>query len=395
MTRHEWQIGIVGTFDVENYGDLLFPLIAEAELRARLGAVTLHRFSYRAQSTPAWPYTVTSVAELPAMIDRLDGLLIGGGFLIRFDKFVAENYGPPSPDIHHPTGYWLTPALMALARGIPVAWNAPGMHCNDVPAWAEPLLRMALAESAYISVRDEPSKAVLSRYVDPGRIVVMHDTAFGISNLLPAEESEAMGRMRKLAGLRKPYIVVQPVRWADDGFPRFLERNARRFADYDLLGIPMGPVLGDHPRFFGKALSRFTRLPFWPDPLLLAEIISQASAVIGYSYHLAITAVAAGVPVFTSVDLAAGKFTALSRFETVRRLASLPEAGPDVFFSRLGKKAPEPAAAAARQQLDGHWDRIAAAIERGRTAPPVSFNRFWQTLPALLESAGRGGKRRA
>ena len=354
----------------------------------------LHPFSYHAKTTPAWPYAVTSVADLPAIIDQLDGLLIGGGFLIRFDKFVAENYGPPSHDIHHPTGYWLTPALMALARGIPVAWNAPGMHCNDVPAWAEPLLRMALAESAYISVRDEPSKAVLSRYVEPGRIAVMHDTAFGITKLLPAAESEGMQRMRKLARLWKPYIVVQPVRWADDGFPRFLERNAARFAEYHLLGLPMGPVLGDHPRFFGKALPRFTQLPFWPDPLLLAEIISHASAVIGYSYHLAITAVAAGVPVFTSVDLAAGKFTALARFDTVRRLASLPESGADVFFSRLGKTAPEPAAAAALEQLAGHWDRIAAAIEQGRTAAPLSFNRFWQTLPALLERAATGGKRR-
>ena len=27
MTTRAWQIGIVGTFDVENYGDLLFPLI--------------------------------------------------------------------------------------------------------------------------------------------------------------------------------------------------------------------------------------------------------------------------------------------------------------------------------------------------------------------------------
>ncbi|MEA2489203.1 MAG: lipopolysaccharide transport system ATP-binding protein, partial [Acidobacteriota bacterium] len=88
MTDREWQIGIVGTFDVENYGDLLFPLIAEAELRERLGSVTLHRFSYHAKTPPAWPYAVTSVADLPEVIDRLDALLIGGGFLIRFDKRV-------------------------------------------------------------------------------------------------------------------------------------------------------------------------------------------------------------------------------------------------------------------------------------------------------------------
>jgi hypothetical protein len=32
MAERKWEIGISGTFDVANYGDLLFPLIAEAEL---------------------------------------------------------------------------------------------------------------------------------------------------------------------------------------------------------------------------------------------------------------------------------------------------------------------------------------------------------------------------
>src|SRR6266849_639891 len=74
-----WQVGIVGTFDVENYGDLLFPLIAEAELRARLGSVNLRAFSYHAKTSPEWPFGVTSVADLPRVIDDLDALLIGGG----------------------------------------------------------------------------------------------------------------------------------------------------------------------------------------------------------------------------------------------------------------------------------------------------------------------------
>src|SRR6476661_1874407 len=136
MNEREWHIGVVGTFDLENYGDLLFPLIAEAELAARLGPVRLHPFSYHARTPPEWPYEVTSVAELAGGTVPLDGLLVGGGFLIRLDKTVAPGYGPPAPAIHHPTGYWLTPALIALQRGIPVAWNAPGMHCNEIPAWA-------------------------------------------------------------------------------------------------------------------------------------------------------------------------------------------------------------------------------------------------------------------
>ena len=383
MPDREWQIGITGTFDVENYGDLLFPLLAEEELRRRLGAVNLHRFSYWEKQPPEWPYAVTSVAELPRMIDRLDGLLIGGGFLIRFDERVADGYGPPSPEIHHPTGYWLTPALMALDRGIPVVWNAPGMHCNDIPPWAEPLLELALRESAYVSVRDEPSKAALTRFADG--IEVMHDSGFGISRLVPRGESAEMRRVRKMAGLTKPYIVVQPVRWRDDGFPQFLKANRKQFANYQLLGLPIGPVLGDSWDFFGEAKSDFARLPFWPDPLLLAEIISNAAGAIGYSYHLAITALAAGVPVFTSVDLSAGKFTALAKFDTLHPLSSI-HGSADAFFARLGRKTPSAAALATLPALDAHWDRIAGAIREGRRTTSPSFARFWQTLPSLLQS---------
>src|SRR3978361_604131 len=125
MKSHAWQVGIVGTLDVENYGDLLFPLLAEVELTRRLGEVQLQCFSYAAKAAGEWPFPVTSVTELPRRIAELDGLLVGGGFLVRFDKQVAPGYGPPTPAIHHPTGYWLSPALLALQHGVPVVWNTP------------------------------------------------------------------------------------------------------------------------------------------------------------------------------------------------------------------------------------------------------------------------------
>ena len=80
-------------------------------------------------------------------LGRLPGLLgwtSTGAYAMEpasFDKEVAPGYAPPRADIHHPTGYWLTPALIALQHDIPLVWNAPGMHCNDLPAWAAPLLR--------------------------------------------------------------------------------------------------------------------------------------------------------------------------------------------------------------------------------------------------------------
>src|SRR4051812_41564171 len=99
----EKQIGICGTFDLENFGDLLFPLLAEEALTRRLGPIRLRRFSYRRMTVPSWMYDVEPASALPEAIHELDAMLIGGGFLIRFDKDVAPAYQPDLPAIHHPT----------------------------------------------------------------------------------------------------------------------------------------------------------------------------------------------------------------------------------------------------------------------------------------------------
>jgi lipopolysaccharide transport system ATP-binding protein len=383
--EHRWQVAITGTFDVENYGDLLFPILAEAELRERLGAVELHRFSYNAKTSSAWPYAVTSVSHLPEVAGQLDGLLVGGGSLIRFDKIIADGYGPPTAAIHHPTGYWLTPALIALQHGIPLVWNSPGMHGDNIPAWADPLMELALAGSRYITVRDEMSQAVLARYVNRARVVVMPDTGFGISRLIDTEHpSEELRRLRETAGLSGAYVIIQ----ATGGLTpllRAIRNSPQRFRDMRFLVLPIGPVLGDREALIGD-LPGVVRLNAWPHPLLLAELISQAAAVVGHSYHLAVTALAFGVPAFCSADLSFWKYTALSDFETLYALHQDSEIDPQWFAERLGKRCPSPKAYAALDRLAQHWDRIAEAIREGTVAVQPALDRFWQSLPLLLET---------
>lgn len=392
MRERSWQIASFGTFDVENYGDLLFPLIAEAELAERLGSVKLHRFSYNAKEPPDWPYTVNSVTELPEVAGTLDGVLIGGGSIIRFDKEIAPGYGPSTPAIHHPTGYWLTPALIALQHGIPLIWNSPGMHGDNIPPWADPLMEQALGNSRYIAVRDKMSQAVLARFVDKARIAVLPDTAFGISRLIDERHpSIEFNRLREASGLTDPYIVVQAISGLDP-FLRLIKDHSQLFRDFRFLVLPIGPILGDHESVVGDDLPGLVRLPVWPPPLLLAELISQAAAVVGHSYHLAVTALAFGVPVFSSADLSFWKYTALSDFETIFSLPKEAEIDPHWFITRLGKNRPSPAARAALDQLAHHWDHIATILREGAAATQPALNRFWQSLPNLLEAADERGK---
>jgi lipopolysaccharide transport system ATP-binding protein len=388
MDTREWQVGLVGTLDVENYGDLLFPLIAQAELAERLGRVQLHCFSYAGKTAAEWPFPVTSVTELPRLAAGLDGLLVGGGFLVRFDKQVAPGYGPPTPAIHHPTGYWLSPALIALQHGIPLLWNTPGVQYEDLPAWGDPLMELALSQSSYLAVRDEPSRSALARFVRPDRIAVVPDTAFGIGRLLADPPAFEFNRLREASGLNGPYIIIQGVRGQDSCY-RFLKRHADRLRGYRFLALPLGPVNGDTTAFLDADLPGLVHLPTWPRPLVLAELIRQASAVIGPSFHMAITALTAGVPIFSQANLQLGKFPGLADFPGIYPLPAEDDPDPSGFLSRLGKAPVSPQVGAALDRLTEHWDRIAAAVKGGATGTPVAVGRFWQSLPGVLEEAAQ------
>jgi lipopolysaccharide transport system ATP-binding protein len=201
-------IGMCGTFDVENYGDLLFPLITAHELRQRLPTLDLQRFSYFPKRAPEWPFDVVSLTEFAATVEHLDGLLVGGGHIIRFDQDIAPGYLPPSSDLHHPLSLWLTPMLLALEQGLPVVWNAPAVY-GDIPAWAAPLLTAVLTGSKYIAVRDAASRRALTPFAHNAEINVVPDTVFGIANLRDDNVLRQCAALRQNIGLDKPYLVVQ------------------------------------------------------------------------------------------------------------------------------------------------------------------------------------------
>ncbi len=399
MSAREWQVGLAGTFDVENYGDLLFPLLAEAELSERLGPLRLHCFSYETKTADGWPFPVTSVTELPRIARDLDALIVGGGFLVRFDKDVAPGYGPPL-GIHHPTGYWLSPALIALQHDVPVLWNAPGVLYESLPAWADPLMELAFSQSAYIAVRDEPSREALSRFVGRDRISVVPDTAFGLGRRLASPPSREARRLLEAAGLTGPYVVLQGARNLGS-FQRFLKRYSSQIGELRFLALPIGPANRDDTAVLDHDLPGLVTLPSWPHPLLLAEILRQAEAVVGSSFHLAITALTAGVPVFSPVDLSSGKYPGLAGFETIRPLpgnasdasdtADTADTGdPAAFFSRLGRTAVLPQVEAAAARVGEHWDRMADILRARREASVdthLAVGRFWQSLPGVLEAA--------
>ena len=372
------RVGIVGTFDVANFGDLLFPLIAEHELTRRLGEVELTRYSYRELAADEWVYAVRPVQNLADDIGSLDLLIVGGGDLIRVDSDVAPGYVPTSTAIHHPTGYWLMPTVVARSAGVPVVWNAVGV-VQPMPDWARELVALGAEAAIEVTVRDEASLEAIRATGAAATPRLVPDTSFGIQGLL-GHNAGATAFLDEL-GVNGRYVVVQ----SSPGLAASRDEIASALAGLSesgvqILELPISPVLGDGPELLGldDLAYRPTR---WPAPLLLAELISGAEAVIAQSLHLSIVALTAGVPVFRRPAPSHSKYERLDRFEHVHTWSTRAELA-ELLASALGRQ-PDPGSQVEAQiaELSCHWDSVSAVASRPRTADS-SFTRRLSAIVA-------------
>ena len=261
----------------------------------------------------SWPYDVRPLSELVANVRELDLLVVGGGHLVRFDEDVAHGYWPAEAGLHHPTAYWLMPTIVAASQGVPVAWNGLGAS-PDTPGWAEEILRLAVQASTYVSVRDHESAAELWRLATGARIHVVPDSGFGIRRLLPEHESDAFRRFVDAAGVARPYVIVQPSPHFEPHAERLTEALAGLQTDgLSVVVVPIGPSIGDRLELL-PAAGTVPAAGLLDRPLLVAELIARAEAVVAQSFHLTIVALTAGVAVNRIGREPHGKNALLSEF---------------------------------------------------------------------------------
>lgn len=374
------QIGIVGTFDVENLGDVLFPLVADAELRCRIEGAELVAYSYRDKAPGAWPYEVRSLTGLDDDLEGLDALVIGGGHLVRFDQAVARFYAPPDLSIPHPTGYWLTPALAAAASGLPVAWNAPGMSA-PTPAWARPYVALAAAVSSYVSVRDLESLQALRACGVTGPVATVPDTLFGAARALHelfSDEAAAAARLR--LGVAGAYVVVQANRDALSAIDAFVATPAG--SEATLVAVEIAPGLGDDARLVTDRYPQAVPARWWPDVRSLVQVIASGSGAIGLSLHLAVLSAIAGQPVLRPKGFGGGKYAIAGGLERVFEARSDGD-GTLRFSEEVGRHQLAPELAPVPGALAAHWDDLAAALLAGPKRPRRAYG---LVNPLLVEA---------
>ena len=376
------RIAMVGTFDLENLGDLLFAYVAHHELSARLSDVEIELFSYRALDPPSWPLKVRAVHTLAQRLGEFDLLIVGGGHVVRGDEDVAPGYAPTHATTPHPYGLWMVPTILAAGAGVPVAWNAIGA-IDSVDATFEPLVAAALGGVTYLAVRDLPSARFVRAHQPRAEPVVVPDTVFGIARLLGGPASDEASGVLRAHGVDGGYVVVQPAAHLEPcraAVEAICATAAAR--GLAVVELPCGPCHHDTAGRLGLSAPTVA-IREWPEPLVVAELLAGAQAVVASSLHAGIVATSAGVPLFRPRAEHDSKYELVDLLPGVVRLPADDEA--EEVATDFHRGAPSSQALGHAAALQPHWDEMARLATRpGRRSPSPTVVELIETLPQLL-----------
>ena len=367
------RVDVWGGFDVENYGDALFPRIFELELHRRLPDARLTFHSPFGHEGPlhfnrSWP--VEALGErtperLSELADAADLVVIGGGEIAHVrDDLLGTAYGLEPDPAFRPSAFFLDGLGAAGEARTPVAWHGIGIPF-DFDEETAALVRDALERRPYVTVRDEGSLARLRRAGVRSDVEVVPDSVLFLPRLfgvVEVEERVAALRARGLYPDRPPLVVQGTAALAPQAatIAAALERGR---GDTPLLLLATGPALGDG-LFLDELEARLPgpvqRLPPRAELEDIAAAIHSSAGFVGSSLHGSITAVAYGRPLLmlnpdgrAKLDAAAAE---LGRPELVlhdltdlaAQVAALLAVGPGpTRLVGLGRR------------LDAHFDRIA------------------------------------
>ncbi|WBV44033.1 polysaccharide pyruvyl transferase family protein [Pseudoroseomonas cervicalis] len=367
-------VALFGTFDVANYGDLLFPHLAAHLLRLEAGA--LRCYAPRggapgwAECWPARPLAGFATDPAPALC------LVGGGNIIHANPTPLPDYAGlfGRSDFVY-AALWLGAAILAARAGARLAWNAPGLPTPVEGGWARALRDLALPAAEHLALRDAASQVFLGAPDHPAGLVP--DTALALSDAWPAGPlrplAEAAFAARGLAVPQRWVAIHLNDRYIGGDLPgacAAIGRIAQALGAVPVL-LAIGPCHGD------DALAR-QAAALLDGPVLLADrpqglreiaaLIAHATAYAGSSLHGLITALSYGRPGLVVARPRMVKF--LGFLEPLGEAARLQESWAEAAAAApaLLRPLPPPALArlaAARARIAAH-----AATLRGVLAAP-------------------------
>lgn len=401
-----------GTFDVQNYGDLLFPIIAGFRLKPfNVDILPISPTGFDS----GWRDTARAASFISMLNEpgKIDAVLIGGGNIVYAEPTSLRDYEGALSNRAY-AGLWFGATLAAAMRNIAVVWNAPGVPTpltKDVKAAG---VIAALRAADYLSVRDEASRENLG--ASRSECSIVPDTAADVARMWPRPTLAPAFKgliERKLAQPDAKFLAIHiKERSLDFDHPTMAAAIEQFAGGHGLtpMLIAIGRCHDDHVA--ARLIARHLRIAhvLLDDPAGLAEIaaaIAHATLFLGASLHGYITCAAYDVPGVVVARPPLAKFGGfLAHTGRPQDLAGDWRTAFALGAERLAEPPARRIPDTLFQALDAHWDRIRAALvapapkmlERTRLLRHYvkhgveTRGEAWLFEP-LVSSVGRAGQR--
>lgn len=368
-------LALCGTFDSLTCGDALASLIIEANLRKRLKDLSLVRYASSARTSDSWMYEVRALDDFERDLPTLSGVLVGDLAALSFSP--GESPDTPSHNgAGAPADSWLAAALAAAGSGIPVCWNSAALR--NTPAWARPILTLALDLSRYVSARDADVVDELRSAGFIGDAPIVPSVLYDIPRMVPGKmdggaRPPAVQAWLQAAGATEDYVVVQDHDSLRAFLPGLTKTLALRGVSLVVLPLPEAASRLEPPLQAAD-----------PAPLILEEIaavIGHSAGIVAIDAALVTIGLAYGIPAL----MPAGCQCVHAPFAPDEPVLGQPDAPlPEAFLERLGKFSLCATARNARSILDVHWNNLAANFGEEAFSKRHGFKPPYQTWARML-----------
>ena len=364
------EVWMYGTFDVDNFGDLLLPIIAQRELATTARLVPVSPEGQSTSFSGSIPSTDISLGGKPNLI-----LLGGGNIVTRQLKRLAE-YPSWRDDLDSAAfSIWVAPLIKAIQLRCPIVWNMPGCGPEDFDI-SGPLrdsIQRWIHQSTYSlpNFRDPQSASLFKNCFD-GHVQVLPDSAFGLRSVFDDSEVNDLFSVSKAKYNlpSSPYLLVHVKK-------EYLDAPIRHLAAYitsiskehgqHVVLIPLGLCHGDLSvlRQLSSLLPcEHTLIDDAFDVLCFVSLIAKASHFLTSSYHGSIVASCFSTPFTLVAPERLHKFDHLVTLTGCSRLFSwdsliatekLPSVDHLLTLERVSTLQPG---------LSSHWDHVRQLVSK-------------------------------
>lgn len=284
-----YKIAQFGAFNVNSFGDSLFPDVLLKGLQDRMEIESVTMFAPSAIENGYNNHQVYSIDEFEKKHAEVgfDYIVIGGGELFHFQPISFKNLS--GEQIYEEGALWMRPLKWSIKHNIPVIMNGVGVPYSFTEKEAE-LIRKLIKNVVYFSVRDKYSYERLCGIVPEKILKIVPDSVWYINRIYDEIKlDENYIELKKQYGISTdPYMVVQyGTTYESDELIEQLQR-IRREMGYQIVILPINYVHEDIDVISymkKKAPEDFIYIDSLLQPAEIIRLIAHAELFVGTSLH--------------------------------------------------------------------------------------------------------------